>query len=194
MTAASLPLHIKILVPWVVLACLGCTAVTPEAKTQAPTATPAAAPAAAPPAAPPAAAPPRLEPPSVAELPPLPAKTVLDGTVLKFVPGGGWRLTPAGKDEIHRLASLAKSLGPGVKLVLTGYSSATGTKAQNLAVSRHRAEFVAKALAAEGVSMDLISVQGLGADDSVASNATQEGRLKNQRVEVAFQRAEPAGP
>jgi len=68
------------------------------------------------------------------------------------------------------------------------YSSSTGTPAQNLAVCRHRADFVAHALTSAGVAPGKIPMQARGAENAVASNATRGGRLKHERVEVSFQK------
>jgi outer membrane protein OmpA-like peptidoglycan-associated protein len=111
---------------------------------------------------------------------------VLDGSVLRHTTAG-WKLEPQGQAAIHRAAEWIRAHGPGTALIVTGYSSSTGTPAQNLAVSRHRAEFVAQAFTKEGVPSAKITVQGRGAENAVASNATRGGRLKNERVEVSFQ-------
>ena len=161
----------------------GCTpaakTVTPSAPVPAPSPAPAVAEAPAP----------EPEPAHLhesASKPALPATVVLDGTVLKHTTAG-WKLEPQGQTAIHQLAEWIRAHAPGAALVVTGYSSPTGTPAQNLLVSRHRAEFIAKALNSEGVLSGMITVHGLGAGKTVASNATREGRLKNERVEVSFQ-------
>jgi OOP family OmpA-OmpF porin len=116
----------------------------------------------------------------------LPAPVVLDGNVLKFVKSN-WKLGPQAQVAIEQAAEWTRLHGPGISLAVTGYSSkGGGSSAQNLEVSRHRAEFVAQALIKAGVSSDKIFVRGRGADDPCASNATHAGRLKNERVEVAF--------
>jgi outer membrane protein OmpA-like peptidoglycan-associated protein len=118
--------------------------------------------------------------------PALPATVVLDGSVLRHT-AAGWKLEPQGQAAIHQVAEWIRSHGPGTALIVTGFSSSTGTQAQNLAVSRHRAEFIAQALTKEGVPSARITVKGRGAEIAVASNATRAGRLKNERVEVSFQ-------
>ena len=40
----------------------------------------------------------------------------------------------------------------------------------------------------------MITVRGLGAENPIASNATKDGRLKNQRVEVEFQMSQKSYP
>jgi peptidoglycan-binding protein ArfA len=118
--------------------------------------------------------------------PVLPAKVILDGSSLIFSPDG-WKLAPHGRKVIQQIVDELHSLGSGFKLVVTGYSSSTGTEARKLALSKQRAEFVAKALTSAHVPREKIIVRGLGSENPIASNATMDGRLKNQRVEVEFQ-------
>jgi OOP family OmpA-OmpF porin len=120
----------------------------------------------------------------------LPAPVVLDGNVLKFVKSN-WKLVPQGQVVVEQAAEWLRLHGPGITLAVTGYSSkGGGSSSQNLEASRHRAEFVAKALIKAGVSSDKIFVRGRGAADPCASNATHAGRLKNERVEVSFHHGE----
>jgi phosphate transport system substrate-binding protein len=67
-------------------------------------------------------------------------------------------------------------------LVLLGFSDASGSPADNLALSRKRAAVVATQLKARGLRVDV--ERGLGPEMPVADNSTQEGRERNRRVEV----------
>lgn len=78
--------------------------------------------------------------------------------------------------------------------MVVGYSSNGGTQARLVALSRQRAEFVAGALASAGVPRARITVRGVGPENPIADNATREGRVKNQRVEVEFQRSQEGRP
>jgi outer membrane protein OmpA-like peptidoglycan-associated protein len=162
----------------------GCS--KPATSTMAPPA-PAAVPAPPPQPPTPQPEPAALPAPQPAPPPSLPDKVILDGTMLKSV-NGQWQLTPQGQETIRQVAGQVQSLGPEVVLLVTGYSSATGHAAHNLVVSKHRAEFIARRLEAAGVPASRIKVRGLGQADPVASNATAAGRLRNQRVEVVYQR------
>jgi outer membrane protein OmpA-like peptidoglycan-associated protein len=150
-------------------------------------ATPAPAPAQSaskpePPPAPSPSPPPR---PSPAPKPALPEKVILDGTVLVFG-HGGWKLTPQGLEVIQYIAEKVRAFGSPPTLEVTGYSSSDGTHALNLAASHRRAECVAKALASAGIPHEQMIVKALGPANPIADNATHEGRLKNQRVEIGF--------
>ena len=67
-------------------------------------------------------------------------------------------------------------------IVLLGFSDALGARADNLMLSQERASVVAIQLRARGLPVDI--ERGFGADMPVADNATEEGRMRNRRVEV----------
>jgi outer membrane protein OmpA-like peptidoglycan-associated protein len=170
------------LVPAALLILLAVPGCKPAATAPNPAATDTAAPALAQAPVPPPAQAPEPQPAK----PPLPERVVLDGSVLKSA-GSGWKLAPPGLEALKRAAEQARAFGPGLAVAVTGYSSSTGARAQNLAVSRQRALFVAKSLIREGLPTEKLTVKGLGPEHPVADNATREGRLKNQRVEIVFQ-------
>ena len=68
-------------------------------------------------------------------------------------------------------------IGPG--LISQGITS-------NLALSQKRADTVMQFLIAQGVEPSLVSAQGFGEADPVASNDTPEGRAQNRRVELTL--------
>ncbi|TYR37112.1 OmpA family protein [Sphingobacterium phlebotomi] len=67
---------------------------------------------------------------------------------------------------------------------LDGYASAEGTEAYNLNLSNDRANAVKQYLVNAGVSASSVTATGYGEDNPVASNATEEGRIQNRRVEI----------
>ena len=67
-------------------------------------------------------------------------------------------------------------------LLLFGFSDGQGAPAQNLTLSQQRASLVADQLRARGLPVD--STLGFGADMPVADDSTEDGRLRNRRVEV----------
>lgn len=86
------------------------------------------------------------------------------------------------------LRNLAASLDkyPGSDLLIAGHTDSVGTDAYNLALSERRAESAASYLASQGVSRSRIRARGLGETEPVAPNASEDGRSKNRRVEVAI--------
>ncbi|WP_370481072.1 OmpA family protein [Sphingobacterium thalpophilum] len=83
------------------------------------------------------------------------------------------------------LDKLAKELRDNNSSVtLDGYASAEGTEAYNLTLSKDRANSVKQYLVNAGVPSSSITANGYGEKNPVASNATEEGRIQNRRVEI----------
>jgi outer membrane protein OmpA-like peptidoglycan-associated protein len=71
-----------------------------------------------------------------------------------------------------------------VDLSVEGHTDAIGSDAYNLRLSERRARAVADYLAAGGIERRRMRVVGDGESRPVASNATEEGRAQNRRVEL----------
>lgn len=83
------------------------------------------------------------------------------------------------------LDRLAKELKDNnATVTLDGYASEEGTEAYNLNLSKDRANAVKQYLVNAGVSASSITATGYGEANPVASNATEEGRIQNRRVEI----------
>ncbi len=90
------------------------------------------------------------------------------------------------KPESHALlARVAKALNacPKAEVVIAGHTDSQGSATYNQALSERRAAAVAKALMAQGVSADRLSVIGFGENRPIADNTTEEGRARNRRIE-----------
>jgi len=108
-------------------------------------------------------------------------------------PSGGWQMSAAGENVI---AKMAKVLAPNLqdKLLVNGYTDdapvgqALRQKGitSNQMLSQKRAETVMAYMISQGVKADLVTAQGFGEADPVASNSTAEGRAQNRRVEVTL--------
>jgi len=70
-------------------------------------------------------------------------------------------------------------------LLIVGHTDAIGTRSYNQNLSERRSESAARYLRSRGVNR-FIETRGLGEDDPVATNDTDEGRSRNRRVEVAI--------
>jgi outer membrane protein OmpA-like peptidoglycan-associated protein len=75
-----------------------------------------------------------------------------------------------------------------ITIELNGHTDSVGDDRYNLILSRQRAQAVAEHLAGRGVDSARITVNGYGSLMPVADNAIAEGRAKNRRVEIKFQR------
>lgn len=86
------------------------------------------------------------------------------------------------------LNSVAKVLNKYDKTIVTvvGFTDNTGSKATNLALSKKRAESVAKYLQNQKVKSERFVVDGLGESEPIATNSTADGRAKNRRVEISL--------
>ena len=93
-------------------------------------------------------------------------------------------LTPAAKADVGRVAESAKAC-PTAKLVVTGYTDATGTDAINVPLSAARAQAVADALVSSGVPPASVTSNGAGAAKPLGDNGTSAGRALNRRVEIS---------
>ncbi len=85
------------------------------------------------------------------------------------------------------LVEIAKLLGAngGLKLYVVGHTDMTGTYEHNTKLSDERAKRVVSALTEQhGIAAARLSGYGVGPLCPVASNATEEGRSKNRRVEL----------
>ncbi len=97
------------------------------------------------------------------------------------------RIKPESRETLAEIARYLKA-NPQVKLYVVGHTDNTGTYEYNLDLSRRRAAAVVEALSrGHGVSAQRLKPVGVGPVAPVASNATEEGRAKNRRVELVAQ-------
>ena len=69
-------------------------------------------------------------------------------------------------------------------ITVCGHTDNVGSEAANKRISLQRAESVGNYLTQKGIAKDRIVTNGLGFDEPVADNATEEGRAQNRRVEI----------
>ena len=72
------------------------------------------------------------------------------------------------------------------KLQIIGYTDSTGNDKINIPLSERRAASVANYLALRGVNGARMTTYGAGAANPIASNATEEGKAQNRRVEITL--------
>jgi chemotaxis protein MotB len=107
-------------------------------------------------------------------------------------PSGGWGMSDTAKVMIDRIAAV---LAPHqtTKIFVKGYTDdvpigpvlAREGVTTNLILSQRRADTVMQYLISRGVKPTLVSAQGFGEADPVASNDTAAGRAQNRRVELS---------
>ncbi len=97
---------------------------------------------------------------------------------------GAARLGDGEFPSLLRLADWLKA-NPDARIVLVGHTDASGALAGNIALSRDRAASVRTRLVeAFGIPAGQIEAEGVGYLVPRASNATEEGRAQNRRVEA----------
>jgi chemotaxis protein MotB len=118
-------------------------------------------------------------------------KVSVNGELL--FPSGGWQMSPQAQQTIAKIAAI---LAPQqtTKINVNGYTDNTPIGpglmregvTSNLTLSQKRADNVMQYMISQGVNPSLVSAQGFGDADPVASNATAEGRAQNRRVELTL--------
>ncbi|SFV75630.1 Outer membrane protein [hydrothermal vent metagenome] len=99
---------------------------------------------------------------------------------------------PLSKEMEKKIIQLSQFLkqNPNLKIHIVGYSSKTPTSnyLYNLQLSKKRAKRFKKELVKRGVPSNMITTNGRGFNNPVASNDTPQGRRLNRRVEITFLR------
>ena len=88
-------------------------------------------------------------------------------------------------DPILQQVSAMMTQDQTLKLEVQGHTDAIGSDAYNQPLSEARARSVVAWLSQHGVSASRLWARGYGKTRPVASNATDEGRAQNRRVEIA---------
>jgi chemotaxis protein MotB len=108
-------------------------------------------------------------------------------------PEGGFRLNSQSKAVLSKLVPTLSGLQQ-TKIIVDGYTDNVPIGpglvregiSSNLELSSRRADVVVEYLVNQGVNQNLISAQGFGESNPVASNDTPEGRAQNRRIEVTL--------
>ena len=108
-------------------------------------------------------------------------------------PSGGWQMPPQAAKTIAEMAPVLAPMQT-VHITVTGYTDNVPIGPElmqqgvttNQQLSMMRAQTVVNYLVSQGVNPALLTAQGMGEADPVASNATPEGRAQNRRVELTL--------
>ncbi|HEY0176143.1 MAG TPA: OmpA family protein [Pedobacter sp.] len=97
-------------------------------------------------------------------------------------PTGSYEFYPQSRPLMARFAgALNKYNHTGI--LINGYTDNTGDEQSNLKLSEQRAKTAEANLIADNVDSTRIDIWGIGEAAPIASNATEEGRRRNRRVE-----------
>jgi chemotaxis protein MotB len=108
-------------------------------------------------------------------------------------PSGGYRITESAKRELEKLVPTLQGLRQ-TRVIVEGYTDTTPVGPElrregissNLDLSSRRADTVADALIQLGTPRAIISADGRGDANPIASNSTAEGRAQNRRIEITL--------
>jgi outer membrane protein OmpA-like peptidoglycan-associated protein len=95
-------------------------------------------------------------------------------------------LKPESAQAVGEIAKMLKG-DPSLKVFVVGHTDSVGNVDGNLKLSQARAEAVVAALAKEGIAPARLKSFGNGPFAPIASNATEDGKAKNRRVELVRQ-------
>lgn len=111
-----------------------------------------------------------------------------DGLVIRMqglnFPSGSSEIQPQNFGLLTKLQQVIREFSDG-RVTISGHTDSRGNDAMNMKLSEERSEAVRQYLAA---NMDLdegrLQAVGRGESEPIASNETDEGRLKNRRIDV----------
>lgn len=111
---------------------------------------------------------------------------------LYFAPGST-ELNDESQDQIVATAAILQAY-PVLRIQLRGHTDNTGSEETNLELSYERARSVMVALIKQGVLPVRISIEGMGSDEPVAANDTEEGKMRNRRIDLSILQSVDQGP
>lgn len=85
-------------------------------------------------------------------------------------------------NELHTLLTILQS-HPTMKIEICGHTDGHGSIDYNQRLSENRARAVVDYLVSHGIDMHRLSYKGYGKSRPIDTNATEEGRARNRRVE-----------
>lgn len=94
-----------------------------------------------------------------------------------------YELMPRSYVELNKLLLIMRE-NPGVHIQIVGHTDNIGKENYNKYLSRKRAKSVVLFLLENGISAGRLRYHGEGESKPIASNATEEGRFQNRRVEI----------
>jgi len=107
-----------------------------------------------------------------------------------YFPSGNQELPDEELEKLDLVARYTQADKQVVKVYVDGHTDGAGLRAENLNLSRERAESVAQFLKDRGVSEDKVVTRWHGERYPVASNQTPEGRAENRRVTIRLERVQ----
>ncbi|MGM9516291.1 DUF4892 domain-containing protein [Roseateles sp. DB2] len=99
---------------------------------------------------------------------------------------GKTELKPESQAQLDQMVAVLRT-PPTLKVLIVGHTDNVGTIDANLALSQGRAQAVLAALVQKGIAASRLQARGIASFAPLASNASEEGRGRNRRVEMVLQ-------
>jgi len=96
---------------------------------------------------------------------------------------GSDRIRPESTPTLVEITTMLRE-HPELRIAIEGHTDNVGQAAANQALSERRAGAIQSYLVSQGIPAARLQSRGLGASKPAGSNATQEGRQQNRRVEL----------
>ncbi|WP_058834356.1 OmpA family protein [Luteimonas abyssi] len=110
---------------------------------------------------------------------------LLDATlgdrIIEFESGSA-TLTAVGRGILDEMAGGLREIGDA-RVQIVGHTDNVGARQANVALSQARALAVRDYLVGQEIAVENLSVLGVGPDDPIADNDTDEGRARNRRIQ-----------
>lgn len=95
------------------------------------------------------------------------------------------KVNPGAEAIADKIAGMMEQ-HPNLELAVVGYTDNTGDFKYNLGLSKKRADAIVNLLVQEGIARNRLAGVGVGPLNPIASNATEQGRAENRRVELVI--------
>ena len=96
---------------------------------------------------------------------------------------GKHELLPESFIELDKLLAILKE-NPRLKVQIVGHTDNIGNDNENLLLSNQRAKIVLNYFTSKGIAVERLTSKGMGAQQPVSDNHTEEGRALNRRTEM----------
>ena len=96
---------------------------------------------------------------------------------------GSWDVDEQSKDNIANFANFLNA-APSYTAEIIGYTDSVGSSSKNQKLSLKRATIVKDMIKDNGVADNRLKATGMGEENPIADNASDEGRAQNRRIEA----------